>query len=91
MPSCYNLYIIRKSLQYNALLVITGAIKGSSNKILYEELGLESLQNRRWLRKLCVFYRIVKGQSSKYFLDLIPSNNNSYQTRNRSKVGESPV
>ena len=31
-----------ESLQYNAALAITGAIKGSSTEKLYEELGLES-------------------------------------------------
>ena len=33
-----------ESLQYNATLVITGAIRGSSTENTYEELGLESLK-----------------------------------------------
>ena len=37
-----------ESLQYNATLAITGAIKGSSTEKIYEELGLESLKSRRW-------------------------------------------
>ena len=36
-----------ESVQYNAALAITGAIKGTSKERLYEELGLESLSNRR--------------------------------------------
>ena len=40
-------------IQYNATLAITGAIRGSSREKLYPELGLESLQQRRWFRKLC--------------------------------------
>ena len=39
-------------LQYNACLAITGAIRGTSREKLYEELGLEFLQLRRWFRKL---------------------------------------
>ena len=35
-----------ESLQYNAALVITGAIKGSSKEKLYQELGFESLKDR---------------------------------------------
>ena len=35
-----------ESLQYKALLAIAGAIKGFSTDRLYQELGLESLQNR---------------------------------------------
>ena len=41
-----------ESLQYNATLAITGAIKGSSTEKIYEELGLESLKSRRWYRKM---------------------------------------
>ena len=36
-----------ESLQYNASLAITGAIKGSSTEKIYEELGLETLKSRR--------------------------------------------
>ena len=42
-----------KSTQYNAALAITGAIRSSSREKLYQELGFESLQQRRWYRKLC--------------------------------------
>ena len=45
-----------ESIQYNAALAITGAIRGSSRENLYQELGLESLQQRRWYRKLCYFF-----------------------------------
>ena len=48
---------------------------------LYQKLGLEFLQIRWWFRKLCVFYKIVKKESPKYFFDLIPSSNNSYGPR----------
>ena len=35
-----------ESVQCNAALAITGAIRGTSREKLYQELGLESLQNR---------------------------------------------
>ena len=41
----------QESLQYNAVLAITGAIGGFLKEKLYNELGLES-QNRQWYRKL---------------------------------------
>ena len=34
--------------------------KGYVKENLYEELDLESLQHRRWFRKLCTFYKIFK-------------------------------
>ena len=33
-----------ESIQYNACLAITGAIRGKSKEKLYQELALESLQ-----------------------------------------------
>ena len=41
-----------KFLRYNASLAITAAIRDTSREKLYEELGLKSLQLRRWFRKL---------------------------------------
>ena len=41
-----------ETVQYNAALAITGAIKGTSHEKLYQELGLEYLQQRRWVRRL---------------------------------------
>ena len=60
-----------ESIQYNAALAITGVIRGSSRGKLYQELGLESLQQQRWFRKLCYFFKITKNQSPKYLIDSI--------------------
>ena len=49
-----------EAVQYNACLAITGAIRGTSRERLYRELGLETLNNRRWSRKLFFFYKIIK-------------------------------
>ena len=45
----YNLSFHQKleSIQYNAALALTLAIKGSPRENLYQELGLETLQLRR--------------------------------------------
>ena len=42
-----------ESIQYNAALAITGAIRGTSKEKIYQELGFESLQQRRRYSKLC--------------------------------------
>ena len=36
-----------ESVQYNAALAITGKIRGTSRKKLYQELGYEHLHDRR--------------------------------------------
>ena len=40
-----------ESLQYNAALAITVAIRGTSREKIHQELGLASLQQRRWYGK----------------------------------------
>ena len=75
-----------ESIQYNAALAITGAIRGSSREKLYQELGLETLQQRRWYRKLCCFYKILKSQSPKYLYSIIPTLNMTYRTRQCNKI-----
>ena len=52
-----------ESVQYNAALAITGAIHGSSREKLYQELGFESLHDRRWFRKLCFYYQVQHKNS----------------------------
>ena len=50
-----------ESIQYNAALAITGAIRGSSREKLYQEPGFGSLQQRQWYRKFCLFFKIIKN------------------------------
>ena len=71
-----------ESIQYNAAIAITGAIICSSGEKLYEVLGLESLKQRRWFRKLCYFLKIIKNESPKYLFDKIPTTRTTYRTRN---------
>ena len=73
-------------VQYNVCFVITGAFKGTSRERLYQKLGLESLKGRRCHRKLCFFYKIVKGLSPKYLTSYLQLHNNPiYQTRSTAK------
>ena len=51
-----------ESVQYNASLPITRAVRGTSQEKLYQALGLESLKSRRWLRRICYFYKLIKTQ-----------------------------
>ena len=84
----YNLPFHQKfgSIQYNAALALTGAIRGNSREKLCQELGLESLQLRRWYRKLCFFYKIYNKQAPGYLTELIPTCNEVYQTRHVANV-----
>ena len=74
------------SIQYNAALAITGAIRGTSREKLYPELGFESLVSRRWYLKLCCFYEVFKTQSLRYLFKVIPIAKRAYITRNNDKL-----
>ena len=64
-----------ESAQYNAALAITGAIRGTSKEKLYQELGLEFLKDRRWLRRMSYLYKIIPP----YLYELIPPLQRSHQ------------
>ena len=53
---------------------------------MYQELGLESLQLRRWYRKLCLFYKVFKNKHPKYLFHLIPIRITPYATRTKGNV-----
>ena len=82
-----SFHIKLESLQYNATLVITGAIKGSSfTEKIYEELGLESLKSRRWYRKMSFLCKVLKIESPSYLFNTIPNSNKQHQTRNSGNI-----
>ena len=62
-----------ESVQYNAALAITGVIRGASKVKLYQELGLEFLKERRWMRRLCYLYKIISDHKSLYLYSLLPN------------------
>ena len=59
-------------VQYKAALIVSGCWQGTSREKLYEELGWESLSDRRWLRRLTIFYKIKTGLTPSYLGDHIP-------------------
>ena len=75
-----------ESIQYNACLALTGAIRGSSKEKIYQELGFESLRVRRWYRKLCLFYKVLNNEHPQYLFNLIPVRPTLYPTRNALNI-----
>ena len=69
-----------ESIQYDAALAITGAIRGTSRENLYQELGLESLRKRQWYRKLCNFFKIFQSHFPEYLFKILPSVCKAYNT-----------
>ena len=62
-----------ESVQYNAALAITGAVKGSSREKLHQASELEYLYQRRWARRLPLLYVVFPTSQPSYIYDLLPS------------------
>ena len=61
-----------EQIQYSAALAIPGAWKGTSREKLYDELGWESSNMRRWSRRLILFYKILNNITPDYTSYPIP-------------------
>ena len=61
-----------ESIQYSAGLIISGAWKGTSRDKIYEELGWESLNGRRWSRCLVLFFKFINKLAPEYPRHPIP-------------------
>ena len=61
-----------ESVQYKAVLPITGAIQGTSREKIFQELGFESLKSQKWSRGLCCMFKIMKNEAPNYLISLIP-------------------
>ena len=68
---------------------ITGTLRGTFREKLHQELGLESLQLRRWYRVLCCFVKIYNSKSPDCFL--ISTINRSKETRNFHNIPQLKV
>ena len=76
-----------EKVQYSAVFITSRAVKGTSQKRFYQELGLESLCDRRWYHKLVFFYNIVKGLILSYLQSyFLLDNERTYNTRSSLKI-----
>jgi hypothetical protein len=53
-------------IQYEAARIVTGAWNRTSIERLYENLGWESLNNRRIMRKLCILHDTIENKFPRY-------------------------
>ena len=71
-----------ESVQYKVALAITGAIKGSSCKKIYQEIGFESLKSGRWYKRLSCMFNIMNDKAPYYLKNIIPKCHQSTRLRN---------
>ena len=65
--------------------IISGAIRGTSSAVLYEELSWVSMEMRRKQRRLLAFHKIVHNIAPQYLRNCLPPTvreNSAYNFRN---------
>ena len=69
-------YLMEKveRIQYQAALAITGAWQGSSRSKIYDELGWETLSDRRKCRRVLQIHKIINNNTLSYLKDKLPPN-----------------
>ena len=60
-----------ESIQYEAARIVSGAWNKTSRDKLYKNLGWESLQNRRLMRRLCLFFEVLNTKFPNYLYEVV--------------------
>ena len=68
-----NIDILKEveKIQYKAARVVTGAWYGTKRSKLYENLGWESLEDRRTMRKLCILHETIENKFPRYLSAIV--------------------
>ena len=75
-----------EQVQYKAALIVSGCWQGTSREKLYEELGWETLSERRWSRRMTMFYKILNGLAPSYLFDHVPEHNSNNISSRRNNI-----
>ena len=65
-----------EKIQYQAALAVTGAWQGTSRVKIYEQLGWESLSDRRMSRRILQLHKIIDQKTPEYLHDKLPVHRN---------------
>jgi hypothetical protein len=73
------------SIEFDAINIITGAMKGTSRSKLVMEYGKPLLQKRRNIHVLCQLYKIINGNAPMYLSNILDQyqNQNPYNLRSQ--------
>lgn len=75
-----------ENVQLNFARCVTGAKRGTSHKLIYDEISWQTLSERRKTNKLKFMQKIVHKQAPPYLVDLLPTvvgHDTPYNLRNR--------
>jgi hypothetical protein len=78
-----------KHINYEAARIITGATKLTGIRILLQECGSETLEERRNKHKILLFHKMVNKTVPEYLSNLVPSSfgqTHQYSIRNNANL-----
>ena len=78
MPTFDSLMEKLERIQYQAALAVTGAWQGSNCSKLYEELGWETLSDRRMVRRILNIHKIINNKTPSYLKHKLPPNHRPF-------------
>ena len=61
-----------EQVQKRAARIITGCIRGTPTRLMYNELGWTTMKERRDFHCLCLFHKIINGTAPNYLVKNIP-------------------
>ena len=73
-------------IQYQTALAVTGAWQGSSCSKLYDDLGWESLSERRWCRRILQIHKIVSKKTPSYLKGKLPRHRRPLYSQNNNNT-----
>ena len=73
LPSFNSLMEKLERVQYQAALAVTGAWQGSNCSKLNEELGWETLSDRRTIRRILLMHKIMNNKTPSYLKNKLPA------------------
>ena len=79
-----------EAIQYKAARIVSGAWYGTNRKELYKNLGWESLEDRRTMRKLCILHETIENQFPRYLSAIVDEQQHESE-RLRNKIILIPI
>ena len=67
-------------------LVVKSTIRRAPKEKLYNKIDLETLEQRRWYRKLCYFFKIFRHKCPKYLFSIASNFVSIYNTRKTNSI-----
>ena len=86
---CDKEKVLLENFQLSAARIVSGAKKGTSHQLIYDEVAWPKLSDRRKDCKLKFIHKIVHGTSPDYLVELLPGNvgeGMSYNLRQKNNI-----